>query len=142
MPFKLKKEHFKRVLDILILQEQWKARKIRRQLNRIPLKVSSNRSKYILHLLSIAPLSGAFRPPSVKQLPSINSGHMPQLLGGVSQLQSLEGKINKKVFDKPITGDIFGSFMSGNQSFVDSLMYRARLTKVNKSSRIFCLLTF
>jgi len=34
-----------------------------------------------------------------------------------------------KVFKKPILGDIFGSFMSGNQSFVDSLMYRARLTE-------------
>eukprot|EP01036_Dinobryon_divergens_P027002 gene27002-35707_t len=74
---------------------------------------------------------GSFRPPNLKQLPSINSGLISPSLGVHSQSQpslNSEGKM-KKVFDKPITGDIFGSFMSGNQSFVDSLMYRARLTK-------------
>ena len=62
---------------------------------------------------------------------------MSPLLGGAAQQPTLhERKINMKVFDKPITGDIFGSFMSDNQSFVDSLMYRARLTKVNTLNNV------
>ena len=50
--------------------------------------------------------------------------------------------MNKKVFEKPITGDIFGSFMSGNQSFVDSLMYRARLTKASMTIFMFEFVVF
>ena len=73
-------------------------------------------------------LGGAFRSP--KQLPSIHNG-MGHSSPNTSLSHPSENKKKvTKVFKKPILGDIFGSFMSGNQSFVDSLMYRARLTEV------------